>query len=147
LKQATRRLSSNSAARVRSEIQEHYESAREAAMSRGASAAEADLLAVAALGDARTANCEYRKVLLTAVEARMLRDANWEARALCSRVWVKRAFLAVPAAALLAAATFFLFGSPSLARVLLAGGIERVFFWRRHSCRCTPRPGAASSGV
>lgn len=84
LEQATRCLSRDSVAQVRSEIREHYESARETAISGGATADEADRLAVCALGDAKTANRQYRNVLLTASEARMLREANWEARAVCS---------------------------------------------------------------
>jgi len=76
LRQAARTLASDSAARVRTEIQEHYESAREAAMSGGAAADEADGLALGAPGDARTANCQYRRVLLTSAEARLLRKGN-----------------------------------------------------------------------
>src|SRR5882724_848375 len=95
LKQATRHLAQASAAQVRGEIQEHYESAREAAMSSGASADEADRLAVAALGDSQVANCQYRNVLLTSAEARLLREGNWEARAVCSRPWLKGMFLAI----------------------------------------------------
>lgn len=123
LKQATRHLSRDSAAQVRTEIQEHYESEREAAMSGGATADEADRLAVTALGDAKAANCQYRNVLLTSAEARMLRDANWEARAVCSRPWLKWLLLAMPVAALLAATALFLTGAIAVARVLLAGGI------------------------
>ena len=42
LQQATRRLAKDSAAQVRIEIREHYESAREVAMSDGANTLEAD---------------------------------------------------------------------------------------------------------
>jgi hypothetical protein len=123
LDQATRRLSRDSAAQVRAEIKEHYESAREAATSRGATADDADQQAIAALGDARTANCQYRKVLLTAAEARILRQGNWEARAICSRVWLKRTLVALPLAALIAATVFFLMGSLETARILLIAGL------------------------
>jgi hypothetical protein len=123
LKQATRRLSTDSATQVRTEIQEHYESQREAAMSSGATAEEADRLAVTALGDAKAANCQYRNVLLTSAEARMLREANWEARAVCSSPWLKWLLPAIPVAALSAATAFFLTGAIELARVLLVGGI------------------------
>src|SRR5450432_2016173 len=116
LKQATRHLSIDSAARVRTEIQEHYESALEAAMSGGASAEEADRLAVTALGDAKDANCKYRNVLLTSAEARMLREGNWEARAVCSRPWLNWG-------ALLLAAASFLAGAIAEAWALLVGGI------------------------
>jgi hypothetical protein len=123
LKQATRHLSQDSAAQVRVEIQEHYESAREAAISGGAIADDADQQAVAALGDARTANCQYRNVLLTGAEARLLRQGNWEARAICSRVWLKWTLVAVPVAALIAATVLLLTGAVETARMLLVAGI------------------------
>jgi hypothetical protein len=107
LEQATRHLSKDSAAQVRTEIQDHYESVREAAVSGGASAEEADRSAVTALGSAKAANCQYRKVLLTSAEARLLRNGNREARAICSRVWLKWMILAAPLAALLAGPAAF----------------------------------------
>jgi len=64
LSDATRGLSAESAARVREEIQEHYDSAREAGGDSGINAIEA-------LGNPRTANRAYRKVLLTEQEALM----------------------------------------------------------------------------
>ena len=131
LTQATRCLSKDSIAQVRSEIQEHYESARAAALSGGATIdeVEADRLAVADLGDARIANCQYRKVLLTSSEARMLREGNWEARAICSRAWLQWLLLAMPVAALFAATALFLTGASSLAWTLLAGGIGIGFLF------------------
>lgn len=123
LKQATRQLSSDSVARVRSEIQEHYESAREAALNGGVAAEEADRMAVAALGDAKTANCQYRNVLLTSAEARLLNEGNWEARAVCSSAGLKWMLLAVPVAALVAALVLFFKGNLEIARVLLAGAV------------------------
>ena len=48
LKQAARHLSSDATAQVRTEIQEHYEAARESAMNGGATGEEADRAAVAA---------------------------------------------------------------------------------------------------
>lgn len=123
LEEATRRLATNSAAQVRTEIQEHYEAAREAAIADGATGDEADRLAVNALGKAATANCQYRKVLLTSAEARMLRDGNREARAICSRPWLKMLLPAIPVVALLAAAVLFLSGSRAIAGVLLVGGL------------------------
>ncbi len=123
LAQATRHLSKDSVARVRTEIQEHFEAAREAAMSNGATADEAERSALAALGDAKAANCQYRRVLLTTGEARMLRESNWEARIVCSRPLVTRLLLAMPVACMSAAAALFLSGEISLARVLLAAGV------------------------
>lgn len=96
LKQATKRLSADSIAQVRAEIQEHYDSALADALHRGASNEEADRSAVVALGDARVANHEYRQILLTSAEARLLREGNWEARAICSHAWVKRLLPAIP---------------------------------------------------
>jgi hypothetical protein len=123
LKQATRCLSRDSAAQVRTEIQEHYQSAREDALGKGVKDDEADLLALTALGDAKTANRQYRNVLLTSAEARVLGDAKWEARVVCSRNWLKWLALAMPLVALLAATAFFRAGAIAIARVLLVGGI------------------------
>ena len=53
----------------------------------------------------------------------MLREGNWEARAVCSRPWLKWLLLAVPAVTLLAATALFLTGAITLARVLLVGRI------------------------
>lgn len=89
LKRASRCLSANSAAQVRKEILEHFDAAREAAMSEGASKADAESSALAALGDARTANRQYRSVLLTKSEARVLRNSAWEAGAVCGHGWLR----------------------------------------------------------
>jgi hypothetical protein len=123
LKQATRHLSRDSAAQVRVEIQEHFESGLEAAMGRGASRQEAEQRAVAALGLAKAANRQYRMVMLTSGEARMLREGNWEARAVCSNPWLKRILLGAPVAALLLGAALFFSGATGAARVLLLCGI------------------------
>jgi hypothetical protein len=120
---ATRHLSRDSAALVRSEIQEHYESAREAAVAGGYSAEDADRIAMHALGDARTANCQYRQVLLTSAEARLLREGKWEARAICSRPWLKWLLVAFPVALVEAASVFYFHGKVGLARDLLLAGI------------------------
>ena len=63
LSDATRGLSAESAARVREEIQQHYDSACEAGGD-----------AIAGLGDARAANRAYRKVLLTKRDVWMARE-------------------------------------------------------------------------
>lgn len=123
LTKATCGLAAASADRVRSEIRDHYESAFETAISSGASADDADRAAVAALGDAKTANRQYRRVLLTSSEARMLREGNWEARAVCSHTWMKWLLPAIPAAMLLAATVLYLIGAASGARVAFAGAI------------------------
>jgi hypothetical protein len=123
LKLATRDLARESAAQVRAEIGEHYESGREAAISAGATADEADRQAVAILGDARSANCEYRKVLLTSAEAKVLRQGNWEARAICSRVWLKKTLVALSFALLVGAEIFFLRGANEISRIFLVLGL------------------------
>jgi hypothetical protein len=129
LHQATRRLSKGSAAQVRTEIQEHYESAREAAIGGGATAADAERLALAALGDAKTANRQYRRVLLTRSEAALLRDGNWEARMVCSHLWLKRLFLAASVAALFAAGASFFAGAFLAAQVALVVGLGTGFLF------------------
>jgi hypothetical protein len=68
MEQATRGLAPESAARVRAEIQEHFDSALASGSLPGA--------AVAALGDAKSANREYRRVLLTKTDARWLESVR-----------------------------------------------------------------------
>jgi hypothetical protein len=110
LRQATRHLAKDSVTRVRTEIQEHFESTRDAAIVDGATAEQADTFALKALGDAKAANRQYRRVLLTSAEARMLRSDNWEARAICSRPRLKWIAAGVFVSALCAAAALFLTG-------------------------------------
>jgi hypothetical protein len=123
LKEATRRLAKDSAAQVRAEIGEHYCSAREAALAGGATSEDAERQALNALGDARTANCEYRRVLLTSREARLLRQGAWEARAVCSHGWLKGLALALPAVLMAAAAALLLTGRGAVARDVFLCGI------------------------
>jgi hypothetical protein len=127
LARATCQLSADSAAQVRTEIAEHYDSARESAISSGATPHDADRLSVTSLGDPRVANRQYRRVLLTSAEARMLRQSNCEVRAVCSHRWLKRLLISSPMGALLAAAAFFITGHTSVAQGLLAGSIGMVF--------------------
>ena len=123
LKLATHHLSSQSAAQVRTEIEEHYESSRDAAIQRGAAAPEADREALAALGDARTANRQYRGVLLTTREARLLREATWEARAICGHSVLKPLLMSLPGIALVAALELFRSGAIGVARDLLLASV------------------------
>ena len=123
MKQATRGLARESASQVQSEIQQHYQSAREAAIAGGATTAEAENAALSALGDAKTVNCQYRQVLLTSAEARVLREGNWEARAVCSRAWLKSAASAVPALVITVAGVLFLISHSPVARDVLICGI------------------------
>jgi hypothetical protein len=91
LKQATKCLSEDSAGRVRTEIEDHFESARAAGQSHAA--------ALEALGDPKAANRAYRRVLLTREEATLLREGNGEAIVVCTWLpWVPVALLGVIAA-------------------------------------------------
>ncbi len=94
----------------------------------GSTPEEADRSAATALGNAKAANRQYRRVLLTSAEARMLRQSNCEARAVCSHPWLKRLLAAIPAAVIVAATAFFFAGEFALARVLLAGGLGMGIF-------------------
>jgi hypothetical protein len=69
---ATRGLAEESAAQVRAEILEHYQSAYEESLASGLPGSEAELATVAALGDAKAANRQYRRVLLTSRDAKLL---------------------------------------------------------------------------
>ena len=72
LEVATRGLCDSAAARVRAEIGEHYLSAIESASRDGVDPLDAERRALAALGEAKAANRQYRRVLLTESEARTL---------------------------------------------------------------------------
>jgi hypothetical protein len=107
LVRATRHLSHDSAAQVRAEIAQHYESAREDAVSAGVSNDEADRTAVAALGDPKSANSQYREVLLTRSEARLLRSSACEAHFFSATPIRKHLLVIIPAvAATFAAAAY-----------------------------------------
>jgi hypothetical protein len=106
---------------VRAEIGEHYESARQEALTNGATPEQADRMALAALGDSDAANRQYRKVLLSSGEARVLREVRWESR-ICAPVWVVWMLRAIPVAALAAAAIAFGTGHSLAARILLFAG-------------------------
>jgi hypothetical protein len=73
---ATRGLSAESIKKVRAEITEHHRSASEASAIAGAPPSDANQQAIRALGDAESANRQYRRVLLTAREARGLELAT-----------------------------------------------------------------------
>ncbi len=103
IKQATRGLSTQAIAQVEVEIQQHHELAREGALQNGASADGADRLAVEALGDAKLANRQYRKVLLTASEARQLHDGSREVFDPASHRWVSGLIIALSGVVLIVA--------------------------------------------
>jgi hypothetical protein len=83
LSDATRGLSAESAAQVRAEIQQHYDSACEAGDD-----------AIAALGNPRTANRAYRKVLLTKQEAMLAPAFTQPEQRRVSRILLSSALLA-----------------------------------------------------
>ncbi|HMD48801.1 MAG TPA: hypothetical protein VKG79_06875 [Bryobacteraceae bacterium] len=116
LKRATRHLSEGSRAQVRTEIEAHYESACEEALGGGASAGEADRAAVASLGDPGAANRAYRKVLLTDMEAALLRETR------CG-VWSgsKRWLWLLPTLVLIAGIRFLATGDAYFGWTLLTG--------------------------
>jgi hypothetical protein len=122
---ATRKLSTDSAARVREEIREHFESAREEAVAAGVTADSACLSALASLGDAKTVNRRYRRVLVTAWEATLLERAECADRSwyfsrvgLVARLFVWGAFL------------FFGVAQENPMLVLVAGGYFAVCGYR-----------------
>jgi hypothetical protein len=121
LDRATRQLSPQSAARVRSEILDHFENAREAALASGADALAAEQAALAALGEAEAANAAYRQVMLTAAEERILRQGNCEFTAVGSRRWLRIGLFCLPGLAMLGAAIFSYQGHPTMARKLIVG--------------------------
>jgi hypothetical protein len=143
IERATRRLSKAAAVQVRTEITEHYESAREAAIAAGDTDDDAARTALSALGDAKQANCQYRQVLLTADEERILQEGDREARFLCSRLRVKWLLVGLPLASVPVAAILLATGRSDLARtiILTAAGVAplplalllriRTRFWGR----------------
>jgi uncharacterized membrane protein len=129
LNQAVRRLSKDSAETVRREIQEHYEAALEAALAGGNDSQQAERMAVQALGDPCVANRQYRRVLLTSSEAKVLRQSNAESQMFCSNGWTKWVLLSAPGALLLISAIALAMHMPSLARGILALVIMMALFF------------------
>jgi len=129
LNQAVKRLSQDSADLVRREIQEHYDSAREAALQQGIDPQQADLMALQALGDPCAANRQYRKVLLTSSEARVLRQSDAESRLICSNGWAKWVLLSTPGTLLLISAISLAMHQSKLALgVLVLSVLMTLFF-------------------
>jgi hypothetical protein len=118
LKQATRHLAMESVIRVRSEILEHYEHAVEAARAGGLTPEAAESRALDALGSAKAANCEYRRVLLTTAEEKVLREGRREARAVCARPALKFVALAAFTGLILSVAALAITGHSPVARDL-----------------------------
>ena len=141
LTDATQGLSKDSAAQVRSEIGEHYESS----LRHDVTPDEADRIAVAALGDAKSANRQYRKVLLTSGEARMLRQSNREARAFCSVPLLKGLLIAVSVVVLFGATISFRAGAIFMGQTFLMGWVLVSLLAFARSCRSTLHRGGAFS--
>jgi hypothetical protein len=95
LQEATRRLAKESAAQVRAEIADHYESSREASVAGGENPVVADRHALLSRGDPKAANRQYRRVLLTATEASILRMGSCEAALTHCRRRLKYSVIAV----------------------------------------------------
>jgi hypothetical protein len=129
LKRATRCLSKDSGEKVRTEIEEHFDLASEAAIKCGASAEEASRIALRELGDADEANRAYRRVMLTSTEAKLLRESNLEARAICTRPLLKWTALSLPGVLLLASVVALIMHNPNVAiGSLLAGLLMALTF-------------------
>lgn len=119
LVRATRCLSQESRTKVRSEILDHYGASRDEAIGSGATLQEAEATALRALGEPAEANRLYRQSLLTSSEARLLREGNWEVRAICSRPVLRWLVLALPVAVFLAGIIALFCRSNNLAAELL----------------------------
>ena len=94
---ATRGLCDVAAERVRAEIGEHYASALEAAGAADVDPLDVERRAVAALGDAKTANRQYRRVLLTEGEDALLRGLTSMSRRLWTGIFILLAAVALVA--------------------------------------------------
>ena len=129
LKRVTRGLSREAADQVRREIEDHYLSARDAALAQGAAPDQADRQALAALGDAEAVNIRYRSVLLTKEEAKMLREVQRDGEFFSCRPDLIRAFRVGPCMLLCVAAVAYAMGGANLARNLLAAtlGLGMIF--------------------
>jgi len=94
---ATRGLCDAAAERVRAEIGEHYASALESAGTADVDPLDVERRAVAALGDAKTANRQYRRVLLTEGEDALLRGLTSMSRRLWTGIFILLAAVALVA--------------------------------------------------
>ncbi|WP_109484726.1 hypothetical protein [Occallatibacter savannae] len=129
LKRAVRGLSQESAETVRREIEEHFEAARGEALGSSIDPQQAGAMAMQALGDPRVANRQYRKVLLTKSEAKVLRNSNAELRMICSNGWAKWMILSAPGTLLLLSVMFLAMHQYSLAKgILVVGALMAIFF-------------------
>jgi hypothetical protein len=137
LKQGTRGLTSESADRPCAQNQQRYDSAPAAAILQRADPIAAESIAISVVGDADTANFRYRRALLTAMEASILRQGARERDFIVSHPWFLFLFLAVASASCVLASALLVIGWALLGRLLLAVGWgaklagENVAIWRR----------------
>ena len=119
----TRGLTSESGDPACEENQQRYDSALAAAISERDDPIAAERIAISVLGDADTANFRYRRALLTAMEASILRQGARER--------------AVASASCVLASALLVIGWALLGRQVLAVGLgaklpgENVAIWRR----------------
>jgi hypothetical protein len=125
LERATRLLAPASVEKVRAEIGEHYQSALEAELARGKSREDAERATVESLGNPAAAGRGYRKVLLTAQEARLLEF--WKTPNPIRITW--------PTAGLLAGAIAAGFLGVAIVVVALAGAAGLPMPWKIPSFR------------
>lgn len=119
---ATRGLCDSAAERIRAEIGEHIASAIESAGTADIDPLEAERQTVAALGDAKIANRQYRRVLLTEGEDALLRSLrSW---------WVSWGWLLMGIPLLLMALALKNSGSIYVPAMVLMEGVLRTIPFR-----------------
>jgi len=116
-------LSKDAWVRVREETYAHYESAREESLREGASEEHANAAALSSLGNARTANKQYKKIHLTEWENKLMRQDECSTRALGKRPYL----LIVPLILMCAAVAGFAINPGQATLLLLAGAAGLCF--------------------
>ena len=111
--------------------------ARVEAISQSADPIAVESIAICVLGDADTANFPYRRALLTAMEASIVRQGARERDFIVSHPWFLFLFLTVASASCVLASALLAIGWTRLGRLLLALGLgaklagENVAIWGR----------------
>ena len=137
LKQATRGLTSGSADRVCAPRITNAMTRLAAAISERADPIAADGIAISVVGDADTANFRYRRALLTAMEASILRQGARERDFIVSHPGFLFLFLAFASDSCVPASALPVIGWALLGRLLLAVGLgetladDNVAIWGR----------------
>jgi hypothetical protein len=99
------------------------DSALAAAISQSADPIAAESIVISVLGDADTANVPYRRALVTAMEASILRQGARERDFIVSHPWFLFLFLTVASASCVLASASLVIGCTLLGRLLLALGL------------------------